>query len=481
MKADPTFDIQQYLRVLRRRAFLLLIPVVVLTIFVGAGSLLIDDVYQANAQLVVRPEMDAVSGLAVRSRIDQQMDSIIAGLQRPDGQRAIVEKLRDQRPAELTEDQLYVEFGRRLMLKRNTRRGADTWIDVVFQGHPKEFAIAVVNAFAEEIELQGTRQVSEQLLNTIEFVDESLTDYNARLEQLDIEGRGLLAELERELGDVAHIGAQRGLTNYVSTALAAYDSEGRRLDAVISGLEARVRMIENYLNQVTPTMPVRAVDAGTAAAISAIEQQVAQNRLSLVALGFKYTDRHPAMQEMEIQGDELRAYLDRLKQQAKLETQEISNPNYEQAQIELVRTASALDEAKANRGLVSDRSGRLRKFYYDRVPELEARLSRVQQQQEVLTETRDRLLTRRDQLNLNQSFEGKNTQRFELRRALDYAMRPLRPNRKKIAILGFMAGLFVGISFVLLAEYLDHAVRSEYDLRRYVDAPILAVLPRAPR
>jgi uncharacterized protein involved in exopolysaccharide biosynthesis len=56
---------------------------------------------------------------------------------------------------------------------------------------------------------------------------------------------------------------------------------------------------------------------------------------------------------------------------------------------------------------------------------------------------------------------------------------PIRPNKKRNIVLGFLLGIFSGVGLAFFREYLDLTVRDEEDIARLLELPVLAVVPIA--
>jgi len=57
--------------------------------------------------------------------------------------------------------------------------------------------------------------------------------------------------------------------------------------------------------------------------------------------------------------------------------------------------------------------------------------------------------------------------------------KPIRPRKKLSLMLGLLLGLMNGVGFSFLWEYLDRSIRTEEDVRKYLDLPVLSVIPKA--
>ena len=56
---------------------------------------------------------------------------------------------------------------------------------------------------------------------------------------------------------------------------------------------------------------------------------------------------------------------------------------------------------------------------------------------------------------------------------------PVKPNKKRNILLGILLGLMGGIALAFLMEYLDQTIRTEDDVQKYYDLPVLTVVPIA--
>ncbi|MDB9823496.1 GumC family protein [Deltaproteobacteria bacterium] len=56
---------------------------------------------------------------------------------------------------------------------------------------------------------------------------------------------------------------------------------------------------------------------------------------------------------------------------------------------------------------------------------------------------------------------------------------PFKPRKKRNLGMGIIFGLMVGVGLAFLWEYLDRSLRTEEDVSRYLDLPVLAVIPVA--
>jgi len=56
---------------------------------------------------------------------------------------------------------------------------------------------------------------------------------------------------------------------------------------------------------------------------------------------------------------------------------------------------------------------------------------------------------------------------------------PVRPNKKRNLALGVIFGLMLGVGLGFLKEYMDRTIHTEEDVQRYLNLPVLSVIPQA--
>lgn len=59
------------------------------------------------------------------------------------------------------------------------------------------------------------------------------------------------------------------------------------------------------------------------------------------------------------------------------------------------------------------------------------------------------------------------------------AINPFSPNKRRILVLGLVLGLFLGCGLAFLLEYMDQTLRTEDDIHKLSDIPVLSVIPEA--
>jgi polysaccharide biosynthesis transport protein len=86
------------------------------------------------------------------------------------------------------------------------------------------------------------------------------------------------------------------------------------------------------------------------------------------------------------------------------------------------------------------------------------------------------LLAKVKQSNIAENVEGSN---LSIAEAAGIPGKPIRPRKQRNLMLGFFLGLAGGFGFAFFREYWDRSVKTEEDIRKYLDLSVLSVIPKA--
>jgi uncharacterized protein involved in exopolysaccharide biosynthesis len=477
MTPEPGFDVGAYWRVLHRRLPLLLIPLVVLTGIVGLGSLRLPDEYLIKATVVVRNGQEVTKGLSAEDQITQQLGGIIQTLYQPSSLKRIYETVKSQRPG-LTLDFAVADYQKALQIV-STEQGQDLIVDFTYRGGPANYGIAVVNACAEEFRRRGDELVSSSLDVSVGFVQEQLAQHRKRLADLVAQEQQITARLSSDLGDMAPQAEDPALLKEVTDRIASNDAAVQRDTVNIASLEAQTSFIRSQLASTKATLDTTVAPSATETALISRLADVRTQRAELVG---RYTEHHPDVLALDREIRGLEQQLATAHKEATKASPPQPNPAYDSLRHDLVPLEAQIEATRAEKAEMQASTDHLRRVAAN-LPDTLKELARLHDDQDAVRKTYDDLLARRQSLDLNQSFEeGHASGRFDMRLAGNVPPpKPIYPNRAKFALVGLFAGLLLGVGFMLLAEYLDHSIHGTSDLRRWIDAPLLAVLPRTHR
>ena len=114
----------------------------------------------------------------------------------------------------------------------------------------------------------------------------------------------------------------------------------------------------------------------------------------------------------------------------------------------------------------------------DRAPTRDTELGELTRDYDVLKKTYDSMVASREQANMTVNVERRQIgEQFVPLDPARVPERPISPNRPLINVFGIIGGLAVGLALVAFMEYRDQTFKTDTELGSYVALPVLAVVP----
>ena len=456
---EPGLSLAEYLEILKRRRWLLIVPAIVLFAIVFVVAMILPTKYQSTAMIMIeQPEIatdlvrTTVTGLAA-----QRVQVVGQRVLNRENLRQVIEKydlyVEERETASLDDVARAMRSDIQLeMVREGDRRGrvgenAIAFI-LAYESESPTQAQQVVDELANLFLLENTRQRQESARETTRF----LTQEGARLSLEIVELEGRLAAFKE-----ANMNSLPEMQNLNMNQMQRTEEDLRRNDQDARALNERITLLQSQLAEMNPS---RHMDR-----LRTLEAEYA-------SLAARYTERHP----------------DRVNTRRELETlrNEIgatnvvapgNNPAYDQLQ-------SQLQTALTDRRLLLAAREELRQ----KLTEIESRLSLtpvIEVEYRSLTREHDTAIDKlRDlrakqmQAELAESLEAESkSERFVLIQSASLPNRPSSPNRQALLLLGFVFGVGGGVGTVVLRESLDTAVHGPKGVARAAGMPPIAIIP----
>jgi uncharacterized protein involved in exopolysaccharide biosynthesis len=341
-------------------------------------------------------------------------------------------------------EQLIEELGKKI----NTEQVRDTrLLKVSVEDHDPVMAADIANTVAKSyIEFDiGNRLKSSQ--NTISWMTDQLYEMKKKLE--DAEKEFLAYKQRANLFSIE--GKQKVIVQKIEEFTDAYlktRNERLELDAKLAELKRLFQLEENVLR-------IRSLIDNPL--IDDLYSQLIRSEVELSHLRKIYKAKHPKIIQVKTKIDKTRK---KVNEELKKE----------------------LENLKAKRSVLLTREKVLAKTIADferdslETSKKELQYSMLERNVETNRKMYDNLLSRTKESNILGNAGVSNVRITE---KATVPQVPVKPKKALNLILSIIFGLMTGVGISFLWEYLDRSLRTEEDVQRYLDLPVLSVIPLA--
>lgn len=477
------FDLRRYLAIIRKRKILLILPFLGVLFTVMLGSLFMEPVYESSTTLLVAdPRLlpRSVERMASGPSSLDHMDALKREISSRDYLRRLIKTLQwDVNPElrakaeeekakypDLSVDEIverwFIDSLREKIFLR--AQGSDLLTIVVQDKDPKR-ALLLAKTLAQVSVDETLRRELSGVRGALEFSNEQLAIYKQQMEDSEEE---LRLFREKMVWQTLSSGVkdQENLSRVSSEASTA-EADLRQVEKTVTSLTIR-------LQNLSPGGLISFPDAR----ISNMKAEYYGLARELAGQLITYTWRDAQVivlaDEIGLLREQMGAEFDKICR----ETTNNNNPLY----CELLRD---LELAKTDVIFYRNKWEAVNNY----VDEYERSLVQGPQQQLTLERLQDKVSSNRKiyQMFLDQS-QGAQIQeaahrtaaegKFRIMEPAMLPLKPMSPNRRRLALLGCVMGTLLGFSLIFLVEYLDHSLTTVEEVEQYLGLPVLGTIPR---
>ena len=472
---------EDYLRILRRRIWLLLVTTALVSATTAVIVGVLPDRYQSDTLILIVPQRVPESYVrsTVTSRIEDRLRSI---------SQQILSRTRLERTIE--EFDLYAD-----------KRGTEIMEDIVEQMR-KDIKIDVVRGDAFRVSYIGedpatVMRVTERLASSV--IDESLRDRDVLAEgttqflegQLE-DARRRLMEHEKKLETY-----RRQFSGELPTQMNANIQSIQNIQLQIQSLMESLnrdrdqrRLAERRLADLEAEAPADSppgtVRPGEAAAPPTTAQQLATARETLESLELRLKPTHPdiGMWKRRIRDLERRAEAEALDAPLSAEATRPVSPAEALRRSRIAELQGQLQQLDSQIAFKEKEEVRLRgataayQQRVERAPTRESELVELTRDYETLQLMYTNLLAKKEEAKMSANLERRQVgEQFRLLDPARMPEKPISPKRGLINLAGAVFGLLVALGLIAVLEYRDSSFRTEDELSAVLQLPVLAVVP----
>jgi polysaccharide chain length determinant protein (PEP-CTERM system associated) len=479
MIEERTVHPLDYLSVLRRRQWWLIVPFVACVVIGALLALFLPRTYLSQAQIgVAAPTLSpqllrGVSSLDKEERqraISQQLLSP-AVLQRVVRE----EKIKPAQPVEEVAAWLRGNVERNISVPRPIGRadsgskGLDSFILGYTDSDPQR-AQRITNRLAYVFVEENSKRQTERAENTSEVLGQQLRNSQDRLSKLEDELRQKKEAYMGRLPDQVNANVQ--MVNGLRSQLESISNQLRGEQDRLSLIESRLDAMREGTGTVAMTSAATSTIQGAQARVLALQKQLAQARSV-------YTNKHPEIQRLETELAAAREDLVAQRKRSPDDRDELLQADPAFRQLLQERDASRLRVRDLERASTQARSQiTVYQARVDAAPMVEQELASLQRQYE-LEKVRFSDLTK--QYNSAQMAEDltrkQGGERFSVLYPASLPDTPISPQPLKIMGLALAAGLVLGGVLAIGREFIDRSVHDVRALQSEFEVPVLGEIP----
>lgn len=483
MARRPITNPIEYLQIARRRWPWILVPALVVAAGTAAVTRFVPRTYKSSALILVEPQrvptdmvQPTVSG-TVMDRLEYIQEQILSRTQLSE----IIQRYGLYRNQRLTPEEQVEKMRADIdvlpVLVPGGGAGGRTNVPafrIQYEASDPALTQQVTHELSTLFISENLKARSQQAQGTEQFIGSQVQQAAQTLHDLENQLKTVKSQYMGSLPQQQ--GANLQVLGQLQTVLQADD------DAI-----ARAQQQKSYLASLAQA--VSKLGAGTAAngQPTPLEAQLRQAKAELAQAQQLYTPQYPEVIRLKAQVAALTSQVAaaapppppakaRAGKGAAITAMEANLPPDVQGQIR------ALDEEIAHRE--KDEAATRAKITLlqarvERLPEVEEKLANIQNAYEVAKANYTNLLEKQAAAQTGAAMEQQaEGEEFKIVDPANLPLKPSSPNIPMILALGSLGGLGVGLALGYSAEMRDAVVRGELDMTYYIQAPLLAELPR---
>jgi capsular exopolysaccharide synthesis family protein len=325
-------------------------------------------------------------------------------------------------------------------------------ITVKYQHPDKEIAALVANLIVDEYISYNEHVRVEGSLKAVEDLKDRADEQRKKVERMAVNLQDY-----RQKNNLVSLDQRKDINTEKLKALSVYvtESSNRLADAEVRWKQVQDRREKNQDLTELPFIANQSPTNGQSL-IVLLTQQIAAQKVAIAQMHERYRDKHPQM----IQAVNSLAQMQRELAKAVDAAAAAVEADYQTA----LRNTNEARQALAAQ---EDASLKLDRYAVDYL-----NLSR---DYEVNTKLLDQILARMGETSVSGTIETQNA------RVVDRATpagAPIFPNIPLNLGMGFVGGIFLGVAFAFFVSFIDDRVKSAFDIEGVVGLPLLGVIPQ---
>lgn len=479
----------EYLQILKRRKWLIILPVIAVATAVSYVVYKLPDVYESSTLIVVKPSTLPQSTIPTQTEdtLTRQLSSISQVVNSRSSLEPLVDKYQlylRERQRGMTMEEVIDTMRRDIHVEVNTTRHDITdGFDMKFRYRDPKITQAVTAELASKyVNAQTaanitTGQAAAGFINAqvktmkdeLDKIDQKRLDFmQANLGILPSEGDSLLRQLQ-------------GLRDQQKALIA----EVGRLQDRRSSLMTQLGIIQKATQQAIVEGAENLTDPKTTMGWAELVKRKADLQAELRQLQTQYKDTHPDIiakkEQIESVQKEMDSQIAEWKQNKAEKQKKLSDRPDLQAESMRIDIKSVESDIKRQQGMLDDNEKQIASLTerVNKVPGADVALGAIDREYQTKKASYDKLLEEQQKIGLGlDAATQQQSEGIEVIDAANLPERPVAPKRLQLAAIGLVAGLGLGLLLTAIFEFpLLLTIQSSEDARHYTGLPVLIAVP----
>ena len=479
----------EYLRMLWKRKFFVLVPMIIVTCTLAYVIYRLPDVYMSETMILVEQSRVSNNVVAQPTQIDisSRLGTIRNLVTSRTELKGIIDNFNlysDLRSTNVPEEEVMSQMTKHITIDvKNTGSGANAFT-IAFRGPSPEIAQMVTSELATRFINVNMTQTSRENIRVMEQIEDQLAQRRKDLEKI---------EAERARMQVEHPEVFEGNDKTIIGQVSGLQMQRQSMQSSIDSLRNNIVMLEQMLKSVSSndyTLPESTKTFGEMQTDAALRSKKSDLQAKLVTLLKIYKEKYPEVQEVRAQIEAVDNQIKVAKDDAKNERDEAKEARDKEIAIRKkpdidglnLRITGSNRELEIKQNELNQLQAEINRLNskLQLIPTLQANMQKVQRDYNTIKKDYDDLLTRKNNAELGTKLAGElSDNTFRLQDPANLPQKPTAPTRGILYPLSLLIGLASGLVIAMVIESRSlFTIQDARDVEHYMHLPLLVTVPQ---